>query len=65
MDLSVDDKSRKKEGYIEITANVYLDVAVLEPTAFTVCKDNNCLILKSMMSDKTMQLSGSCIKIKS
>jgi hypothetical protein len=46
MDLSVDDKSRKKEGYIEITANVYLDVAVLEPTAFTVCKDNNCLILK-------------------
>jgi hypothetical protein len=33
MDLSVDDKSRKKEGYIEITANVYLDVAVLEPTA--------------------------------
>lgn len=39
MDLSVDDKSRKKEGYIEITANVYLDVAVLEPKAFTVCKD--------------------------
>jgi hypothetical protein len=38
MDLSVDDKSRKKEGYIEITANVYLD-GVLEPTAFTVCKD--------------------------
>jgi hypothetical protein len=30
MDLSVDDKSRKKEGYIEITANVYLDVAVLD-----------------------------------
>lgn len=39
MDLSVDDKSRKKEGYIEVTANVYLDVAVLEPKAFTVCKD--------------------------
>jgi HK97 family phage major capsid protein len=39
MDLSVDDKSRKKEGYIEITANVYLDVAVLEPKAFAVCKD--------------------------
>jgi len=39
MDLSVDDKSRKKEGYIEITANVYLDVAVLEPKSFTVCKD--------------------------
>jgi HK97 family phage major capsid protein len=39
MDISVDDKSRKKEGYIEITANVYLDVALLEPKAFTVCKD--------------------------
>ncbi len=39
MDLSVDDKSRKKEGYIEVTANVYLDSAVLEPTAFAVCKD--------------------------
>lgn len=39
MDLSVDDKSRKKEGYIEITANVFLDVALLQPTAFTVVKD--------------------------
>jgi HK97 family phage major capsid protein len=39
MDLSVDDKSRKKQGYIEVTANVYLDVAILEPKAFTVCKD--------------------------
>lgn len=39
MDISVDDKSRKKEGYIEITANVYLDTAALEPKAFTVCKD--------------------------
>jgi HK97 family phage major capsid protein len=39
MDLSVDDKSRKKEGYIEITANVYLDTAALEPKAFSVCKD--------------------------
>jgi HK97 family phage major capsid protein len=39
MDLSVDDKSRKKEGYIEVTANVYLDSAVLEPNAFAVCKD--------------------------
>lgn len=39
MDISVDDKSRKKEGYIEITANVYLDVALKQPTAFTVCKD--------------------------
>jgi HK97 family phage major capsid protein len=39
MDLSVDDKSRKKEGYIEVTANVYLDSAVLQPDAFAVCKD--------------------------
>ena len=39
MDISVDDKSRKKEGYIEITANVYLDTAALEPKAFSVCKD--------------------------
>jgi len=39
MDISVDDKSRKKEGYIEITANVYLDVALKQPNAFTVIKD--------------------------
>lgn len=39
MDISVDDKSQKKAGYIEITANVYLDTAALEPKAFTVCKD--------------------------
>lgn len=39
MDLSVDDKSRKREGYIEVTANVYLDSAILQPTAFAVCKD--------------------------
>ena len=39
MDISVDDKSRKKDGYIEITANVYLDTAVLQPDAFAVCKD--------------------------
>lgn len=39
MDLSVDDKSRKKEGYVEITANVYLDSAILEPKAFTKVLD--------------------------
>jgi HK97 family phage major capsid protein len=39
MDLSVDDKSRKKDGYIEVTANVFVDIAVKQPTAFTVCKD--------------------------
>lgn len=39
MDLTVDDKSRKKDGYIEIVANVFVDVLVKEPKAFTVVKD--------------------------
>jgi hypothetical protein len=39
MDISVDDKSRKKEGYVEITANVYLDSGILQPTAFTKVLD--------------------------
>lgn len=39
MDLTLNDKSRKIDGYIEITANVFADVAVLEPKAFSVCKD--------------------------
>lgn len=39
MDLSVDDKSRKKEGYIEITANTFVDVMVRQPKAFTIIKD--------------------------
>jgi hypothetical protein len=38
MDLSVDDKSRKRRVYRD-HCKMYLDVAVLEPTAFTVCKD--------------------------
>ncbi len=39
MDITVDDKSRKKDGYIELIVNVFADVAVLQPTAFTVVKD--------------------------
>lgn len=39
MDISVDNLSRKREGYVEVTANVYLDSAVLVPEAFAVCKD--------------------------
>lgn len=39
MDLTVDDKSRKKDGYIEIIANVFVDVLVKQPKAFTVVKD--------------------------
>lgn len=39
MDISVDNLSRKREGYVEITANVYLDTAVVAPEAFAVCKD--------------------------
>lgn len=39
MDLTVNNMSRKIDGYVEITANVFADVAVLEPKAFAVCKD--------------------------
>lgn len=39
MDLTIDDKSRKKDGYIEIIANVFVDVAVKQESAFTVVKD--------------------------
>jgi HK97 family phage major capsid protein len=38
MDLSVDEFSRKKEGLIEITANVFVDVLVKQPKAFSVVK---------------------------
>jgi HK97 family phage major capsid protein len=38
MDISVDDKSRKKEGLIEVTANVFVDVLVRQPKAFSVVK---------------------------
>lgn len=38
MDLSVDEFSRKKEGFIEITVNVFLDVLVKQPKAFSVVK---------------------------
>jgi len=39
MDLTIDNTSRKKDGYIEIIANVFVDVAVKQETAFTVVKD--------------------------
>jgi HK97 family phage major capsid protein len=38
MDLSVDEFSRKKEGLVEITANVFVDVLVKQPKAFSVVK---------------------------
>lgn len=38
MDLSVDEFSRKKEGLVEITANVFIDVLVKQPKAFSVVK---------------------------
>jgi HK97 family phage major capsid protein len=39
MDISVDNTSRKREGYIEITVNVFVDVLVKQPKAFSVIKD--------------------------
>lgn len=38
MDLSVDEFSRKKEGLIEVTVNVFADVLVKQPKAFSVVK---------------------------
>jgi HK97 family phage major capsid protein len=38
MDLSVDEYSRKKEGLVEVTVNVFADVLVKEPKAFSVIK---------------------------
>lgn len=38
MDLSVDEISRKKEGLVEITVNVFIDVMVKQPAAFSVAK---------------------------
>ncbi|MCG9792489.1 phage major capsid protein [Flavobacterium algicola] len=38
MDFSVDEFSRKKEGLIEITVNVFLDVLVKQPQSFSVVK---------------------------
>lgn len=38
MDLSVDEFSRKKEGLIEVTVNVFMDVLAKQPKAFTVVK---------------------------
>ncbi len=38
MDLSVDEFSRKKEGLVEVTVNVFVDVLVKQPKAFSVVK---------------------------
>ncbi|MHC0441607.1 phage major capsid protein [Flavobacterium sp. 3-210] len=38
MDISVDDKSRKNEGLIEVTANVFVDVVIRQPKAFAIAK---------------------------
>lgn len=38
MDLSVDEVSRKKEGLVEVTVNVFADVLVKQPKAFSVAK---------------------------
>lgn len=40
-DLSVDDKSQKKDGNIEITLNTFLDVMLRHVQAFSVVKDWN------------------------
>ena len=37
-DLSVDEISRKKEGLVEVTVNVFVDVMVKQPKAFSVAK---------------------------
>lgn len=39
LDLSVDDKSEKKNGYIAIDVNTFADVLVRQPKAFSVIKD--------------------------
>lgn len=38
MDISVDEYSRKKEGLVEVTVNVFADVLLKQPKAFTVVK---------------------------
>lgn len=39
LDLSVDDKSLKNQGYIAIDVNTFIDVLVRQPKAFSVIKD--------------------------
>ncbi|WP_119792052.1 phage major capsid protein [Flavobacterium anhuiense] len=39
MDITVDNISRKKDGYIAIIVNVFVDVLVKQPKAFSVIKD--------------------------
>jgi HK97 family phage major capsid protein len=39
LDITVDNISRKKDGYVEIIANAFIDVAVKQETAFAAVKD--------------------------
>jgi len=39
VDVTVDNISKKKSGYIEIVVNAFYDVLVRQPKAFTVIKD--------------------------
>lgn len=39
LDLTVDNVSRKKEGYVELVVNTFIDVLVRQPKAFSVIKD--------------------------
>ena len=39
LDLSVDDKSLKNQGYVAIDVNTFVDVLVRQPKAFSVIKD--------------------------
>lgn len=39
IDVTVDNISKKKEGYIEIVVNQFADVMVRQPKAFTIIKD--------------------------
>lgn len=39
MDLSVDNVSKKRSGYVELTANTFVDILVRQPKAFSRVKD--------------------------
>ena len=39
LDLTVDNISKKKSGYIEIVVNMFVDIMVRQPKAFSVIKD--------------------------
>lgn len=39
MDLSVDNVSKKRAGYVELTANTFIDILIRQPKAFARVKD--------------------------